>query len=339
MAKTEAAVYTKIRTRFGKRLSFDDYIKLANLSLVREIAEHLKNTKFSDSLKDYTYVELHRGKLENVLYTHSLFDGYSACMYDKAIGDSLSFLILQKEEIDELISFLCCLKAGEPSNYILNLSLAKNKLAELDLSALSRVSSIGELKTFLRGTRYYKYISSLLTDDFSVREIDLALKKAFYRSAERRIRASGAAEGALKILFLKAEIEDINLYFRALNFFPNSLKKIRPYLINRPALLKKSESVKLFSCTDIDSFNQILLDSKYSGEIQSSGELSVRLFIKALIKNIHFSSDPFLVLLSYIFYLEEEYNDLKTIIESVRYKVLPDEIIKNLNIINAERRE
>ena len=58
----------------------------------------------------------------------------------------------------------------------------------------------------------------------------------------------------------------------------------------------------------------------YAGEIDKVG------MFKVTKKNIHFSSFPLVVMLSYIFVTETEYRNIVSIIEGVRYRVDPSKI-------------
>ncbi len=335
MQNKGASVYAKVRTRFGERLKANDFAALADLKTVSEIAEYLKSTKYAPAVNLLGgKADLRRAELESAIYIYSLKDSYSLCKYDSALGDSISFLLMQREEILELLSFLRYLKAGRPEEYILSLSLMKDRIAEIDLTALAKVKTASELAVFLKDTRYYKYIGSLLTENFDYTVIELALYKAYYLSAERRIKKAipEGAKDILSLLFLKAEANDVSTYYRVLKYYPEDLLKVQPFLIKKPALLKKAVAEKLYSTSSLNEFISLLESTKYN---YSS---TTKLLINRVIHNIHFKSDAFLVLLSYVYYTEEEQKALVKIIEGVRYGLPPAEILGNIDLYKLAER-
>jgi V/A-type H+-transporting ATPase subunit C len=60
------------------------------------------------------------------------------------------------------------------------------------------------------------------------------------------------------------------------------------------------------------------------------------MLFKSSSKNIHFSTSPPVVMLSYFYALDIEIDNLIRIIEGVRYKIEPDIILKSLIIKNEE---
>ncbi|MBQ2152378.1 MAG: V-type ATPase subunit, partial [Clostridia bacterium] len=62
------------------------------------------------------------------------------------------------------------------------------------------------------------------------------------------------------------------------------------------------------------------LDYVYKGEIDNIG------LYKTTLKNMYFSTYPLVVMLSYVFVMQTEYNNIVSIIEGVRYNVDPSKI-------------
>lgn len=62
---SNAAMATKAKAMFGKRLTASDYQQLLQKKSIPEIASYLKNeTLFREALEGYSETGLHRGQLE-----------------------------------------------------------------------------------------------------------------------------------------------------------------------------------------------------------------------------------------------------------------------------------
>ena len=99
-----------------------------------------------------------------------------------------------------------------------------------------------------------------------------------------------------------------------------------PYGTFNSKTLKKlcaaQTSAEVFEAVKDTSFGRNLskIEYVYAGEIDKVG------MFKVTKKNIHFSSFPLVVMLSYVFVMETEYSNIVSIIEGVRYKVDPSKI-------------
>ncbi|MEG1886864.1 MAG: V-type ATPase subunit, partial [Oscillospiraceae bacterium] len=77
--------------------------------------------------------------------------------------------------------------------------------------------------------------------------------------------------------------------------------------------------------------------SLYKSDI-SYNQLCEYIIGDTILKKIHFSSHAPVVMLAYIFSSEIEIDNLTTIIEGVRYKMPPEQILENL-ILNRKESE
>ena len=351
MSNAAAAVYAKARTRFGERITPEQFVAMASMGSVGEVADYLKsNTKFRPELSEYSSSVWHRGNLEKMLKKHSLLDVYTLCSYEKSVGRHLFEFTMRQKEIDELITFMQYLSAGEAERYMIDVSYTFNRLSELDLIKLGEIRSPGELLEFLKPTRYYKYIAELITPDgYDITEVELALDKAMYLDACSVIKEeypSDEAEELLSLISLKTELMDLEMLFRLLRYYKDEGERLRPCLVGVPALLRSDELKALKNAEDAGEFMDLLKKTRY-GRFLKSGEFKAEdmlrfgyeVLLRKSVKNIHFSRNPATVMLSYIFYLDTELLDLTHVIEGVRYGLAEDEIKKLLCIYNYERGE
>ena len=82
-----SGIATKIRAMEAKLLRPEQFVEIANLGSVPEIAEYLrKNTAYAGALETLTEEQIHRGNIEKVL-TQSLYHDYTKIYRFSEPGD------------------------------------------------------------------------------------------------------------------------------------------------------------------------------------------------------------------------------------------------------------
>lgn len=336
------AIYAKVRTRFGQRLTAAQFRAMCSLNSVGEVAEFLRSTvRYRAMLRESTG-NIHRGLLEKLIKQHVSADILELCAYAKNTDKVLSEIINQKSEIEQLLIFLRYFFSGHPNEFALAVSYTVNKTTGIDLLKLSDVKTMNELNAVLQGTPYQKWLSAALASaDVSYSEIEAALLKAYYSNAYQTF-LKDKKEKVAKLLAQSCEIADIALAYRIIMYYPQD-RRLLDYAYKIPYKLKKDDYDRLLKAKDIEEFTEVLKGTSY-GNIedftpQKAIEKAKKTQLKQHLKNIHFSSEAHIVLLSYAFYGNAEMRDIIHIIEGVRYGLSPEEISERLELYEIIRGE
>lgn len=337
-----SAVYAKVRTRFGKRLTAAQFRDMCALGSVGEIAEFLKGTERYRAIFRESGGNIHRDFLEKLIKKQASADILELCAYLKNTDKTLSEIIAQKAEIDQLLIFLRYFFAGRPKEYALSVSFTVNKTAEIDLLKLSDVETVEQLNAVLKGTQYHKWLASALSNkEVSFSEIEAALLKAYFSNAHARLLKEKKVAAA-QILAKVCEISDISLMYR-INRYYNADRRLLDYAHKITCKLKKDRYDRLIKAENEEQFATELSKTAYGNIENFTPQKAIQQAQKEQmaqsIKNIHFLSDSPAVLLSYAFYCNAEVSDVIHIIEGVRYKLSPDEILKRLQLYEIIRGE
>ncbi|MBQ0110368.1 MAG: V-type ATPase subunit [Oscillospiraceae bacterium] len=341
--KVGGAVYAKIRTRFGERLSASQYLAMSGLHSVGEVAEYLKNTKRYKAIFRESSGNIHRGFLEKLIKKQANDDILGLCAYERNTEKVLSDILSERLEIDQLLLFIRYFLAGQPKEYALNVSYTVDKISKIDLLKLSDITSVEELRNALKGTDYYKWLGTVLTkDDISFSQIESVLYKAHFAKSYAILQKDGKGEKAAQIIARTCEINDISLIYRIKKYYPSD-SGLLAYAHKIPDKLKKDEYDRLLKAATFEEFSEILKSTAY-GNIENFTAKNAlsnarEALVKQMVKNIHFSSDAPTVLLSYAYYCEAEVRDVTHIIEGVRYGLSSDEILRKLELYNIIRGE
>ncbi len=336
-----SAVYAKVRTRFGLRLTAEQFRTMCSLNTVGEVAEFLKATQRYRAIFRESTGNIHRDFLEKLIKKQARADISELCAYTQNTDKSLSKIISQKEEIDQFLLFLRYFFSGKPNEFALAVSYTVNKTAEIDLLKLSDVTNIRQLYEVLKDTSYNKWLTALAGREISYSEIEASLLKSYYSNAYQTL-IKDKKEEAAKLFARQCELSDILQALRVNLYYPND-RRLLDYAYKIPYQLKKEQYDRLLAANGIDEFSEALRDTPY-GQIedftpQKAAEKAHKAQIKQYIKNIHFSSCAPTVLLSYAFYCNTEVRDIIHIIEGVRYGLSPEEILKRLELYEIIRGE
>lgn len=353
MSSTKAsnAVLAIARAKFGKRITAEDLMRMASLTGVAEVAEYLKKTRFAEEMEKSGVTQWRRGSLEAVLKKQSMAEIYDLCGFEKKIGSPVLSLYVMELEVDEIISFVRFLAAGQPEKYIYTMPPEVRELAGIDLVAMSQIQTGEELTDFL--SEYELYRPALQTirkaenGQINLTPLEAGLDRIVYRKSLEILKEnfSGNELIQLQVLVkLKAEAGDIETIYRAKRFFGETPDMIRTLMVGDGALLNKRQTDRLIHAENTEEFCRILRETAYGRYLTGEGEpesfsFTLQVLFERLIRCIHFSSCPAAVTLAYISYLSIEQKNIIHIIEGVRYGLPAEEIVKTLHIMRKQEVE
>lgn len=336
-SKSANAVLAKVRAKYGRRLSDKDYTNLLSCKSVAEVVTYLKNNTYYETvLKKVNEREIHRGQLEVILRQKLYEDFYSLCLYTKGSGEYFAQFILQRDEIEQIIHFLTLLSSNSTDEYIFSMPEYFTKHTCINAASLARARDYDQFFASLVGTPYEQIMAEFRPkkgERINISKIEDKLYKYCYKNVYNSIEkySSGAEKKALYDLFDSLiDYKNFVRVFRLKKYYKESPEVtvgfLFPYGTFKSKTVKKlcaaQTSAEVFEAVKDTSFGRNLskIEYVYAGEIDKVG------MFKVTKKNIHFSSFPLVVMLSYIFVMETEYRNIVSIIEGVRYKVDPSKI-------------
>ncbi len=332
------AVIAKMRAKYGKRLSQKDYENLLACKSVAEVVVYLKNNTYYDTvLKAVNDREAHRGRLELILRQKLFDDFYSLCRYLKGTGEYFADYIIQKDEIEQIIHFLTLLSYDSPQEYFFKMPVYFKDHSSVDLPALSRARDVDSFFAVLTGTPYEKTASRFRPrrNDSSVDipELENALYRACYDNLYNNINTKTSNGEKKALLEMFDSIIDIMNFVRILRlkkYYKESAEVARRHIFPHGSL-SPQVITKLCEAKNSSEIFDAVKDTKlgksigkmnyvYAGQIQEIGIYNITK------RNIHFSTYPIVAMLSYVFVMQQEYSNIVSIIEGVRYGVDPEQL-------------
>ncbi|MDF1495952.1 V0D/AC39 family V-type ATPase subunit [Caproiciproducens sp. CPB-2] len=343
------AILSKARAMYGRRLTKQNYRELLACQNVGEIANYLKTrTAYGKALAGIDQNSVHRGQLEAKL-KQKLFDDYaSLCRYEISVGDHFSRYPIMRSEIEQILHSILLLEAGTPEDYLFSLPMYLTRHTHINLTALSQMKSYDDLLSALSHTPYQKLLEGfkpIKGIPINYTGIENALYTYLYQNLFEVIDRYTHGETARQLRDIFNSYIDLINYARIIrlkasyNAGPDFIRSsLLPFgNINKRILNEMIEAENADAVTELMERTSI---GKHFLKIEHSyaGEISNRVKYMTCRHDIHFSTHPSVVMISYTFIMETEVRDIITIVEGIRYKLPPEEIVKLLVVYHFNER-
>lgn len=344
------AILSKARAMYGKRLTEENYRDLLSCQSVGEIASYLKNrTAYKNTLAGINENAIHRGQLEAKL-KQKLFEEFSSlCRYELSVGEHFSKYFITRSEVEQILHSITLLEAGKPEEYIFSMPMYLSRHTHIDLNALSQIHSFDDLLDALSHTPYRDLLESFRPVKgipLNYTGIENTLYTYLFSSVYEVIDKYTRGEAAKQLHEIFDSYVDLVNYARIIRLkvsynagpdfirssllpFGNLGSRIKNEMIEAET---EEQVTDLMKRTSIGK-RYLKIDHTYIDEIPNRAKyITCR-------HDIHFSTHPSVVMMSYTFVSQCELTDIITIVEGVRYKLPPDEIAKLLIVFNYKRKE
>ena len=332
------AIMAKARAKYGRRLSQKNYNDLINCQSVGDVAQYLKTqTDYADAFSSLPPKELHRGQLEGILKKH-LFHQYAAlCRYGIGGHDMLFSLVTTQVDVEQLLHVIRLLKFGHPEEYLFILPSFFVSHSKLDLYALARVKTFGEILDCTLHTPYYKILEPFQPDsagDLSFEAIESALYQYLYDYTFHCIKqqkSKGVRQELEQIFGVRAELSNLTYIIRLKRYYNASAGEIEKLLLPYQYHISMKQFDDMIRNQTADQVYQQVLRSRY-GKILGDREFPyIEDAVKHIIyfytqKLIRMSTHPQVTMAAYLALSELELQNIVNIIEGVRYRLKPQEI-------------
>lgn len=338
MSTTSYAVLAKARSKYGKFLNDRDYSGILACQSVAEVMVYLKShTHFASVLSEVNERDVHRGHLEQLLRQYLFNEFDSLCRYDSTVSAGFSRYVIERTEVDQLVRFLVLLNANATDRFIFQFPAFLSKHTELDMVKLANADSYDDFLEALRNTSYFDILEVFKPDEkgsLPVSAIENKLYGQVLKNMLELINKKTKGSERHELLEMFRTMNDYSIFSRILR-----LKKyyhLSPEVIRANMLPEYSSlSPKLIDkMCEAESSAEVfrIMQSTGCGRMMSkigykyAGDISPRVQYKLAKRNIHFSNNPSVVMVSFMFLSEIELMNVISLIEGIRYQLDPKTI-------------
>ena len=338
-------ILAKARAMYGNSLKAKDYTNLLNCHSVSEIASYLKNnTSYSSVLADINEATVHRGHLE-MLLRRKLFNDYAAlARYDMTVGLNMSDYLIQRAEIELIMSCLRLIGAGKASEFFFLMPMFFSSHTELDLVQMSKSKTYSELLDAINHTIYHDILKEYMPEQdgkLRLTEIETALYTKLIKTVYQIIRnVHGSSRSELRNLYgTLVDVQNVTRIYRLKRYFNADADFIRKSLLPFGNIIPAKTIGRMIEAPNADAVIEIFRSTHVGKRVPEPQlafvyDLHQRVPYYAARRLIHYSIHPAAVLMAYIFIMDIELDDIVNIVEGVRYGLQPEEIKPMLVLAN-----
>lgn len=335
-----SGITTKVRAMESHLITDSQFCQMAALETVSEAVEYLRKLPAYGTLfANLETTELHRGAIEQRLILSQYQDFAKLYRFSNLTQRKFLDLYFMHYEIDILKK--CFRNSFGHVSPDIDLAVFQDffeKHSHLDLLKLSASQSLSEFISSLEGSVYHSLLASLddaanpTLFDYEI-HLDLLYFKTIWKVKGKYL--SRAEQKLLTRCFgSKLDLLNIQWIYRSKKYYHLKPADIYSLLIPINYHLKKEQITKMAEAGSLDEFYSVLKTTCYGRQegLETGGKTDLEhLTGDVLYKVYHASSrqNPYSIatLNSYLYFKEVEIQKIITLIESIRYRVNPDEII------------
>lgn len=334
------ATIAKIHAIHGKMLTKENYYEMINKHSVSELAEYLKrNYRFKETLCDIDPSSIHRGLLEELLKKNN-FDIYvRLCNFQRLDSKPFYNFLVQKIEIEQIIEAVNRINNQYPDDSLANVPAYVKKHSKINLLELRSSKNMDELKKSLKGTIYFKIVSSFDTNDgtaIDYVQFEKTLITFYYERLIENIKSDffkSETEQLKNIIFTEIDLINIRNAYRKKVFFNYDSERIKSTQIPFTKIGKNKMNA-FYEKNSAEEMLDYLKKTKYGRNIPNNTDY-VEVFLQTTFSNylkhlVAKSTSPPVVIYAFMKLCDIEVKNIIHIIEGIRYNVAPETIKKNL---------
>lgn len=337
---------TRVRAKYGSRLTVKDYEALTGLSSLGEAASYLSgNSNFAAYFDGAAgRRDISRAVFEGAVRSAFYGTARKLCSSESDAGDHIYRYIALGLENDYVLDYIINLSLGTPEKMILKRVPELRTGTKLDLAKLFKIKDPAELGRYLSKTKYAKLVPALpknAGEKFDISLIETVLSKIKFKLAFAEIERSYGAETAKVLeesIKTRIELTDFLTVYRAKKYYGMSEMSLRTALVGYRCVMNSATWERIITAKTADQALTEFSASGYAPRIERFGTHDLELFKEKAaaakdIRHMHFSTDPIIVLASYLRLFQDECDNLIKIAEGITYKLPQDEIMADLILL------
>lgn len=337
---------TRVRAKYGSRLTVKDYEALTGLSSLGEAASYLSgNSNFAAYFDGAAgRRDISRAVFEGAVRSAFYGTARKLCSSESDAGDHIYRYIALGLENDYVLDYIINLSLGTPEKMILKRVPELRTGTKLDLAKLFKIKDPAELGRYLAKTKYAKLVPALpknAGEKFDISLIETVLSKIKYKLVFAEIERSYGAETAKVLeesIKTRIELTDFLTVYRAKKYYGMSEVSLRTALVGYRCVMNSATWERIITAKTAEQALAEFSASGYAPRIERFGTHDLELFKEKAaaakdIRHMHFSTDPIIVLASYLRLFQDECDNLIKIAEGITYKLPQDEIMADLILL------
>ena len=327
MALSSNALCAKAKAMYGYRIGEEGYSDLCRKQTLGEMVTYLKSqTKYNEVLQDINVRNVHRRQLEASL--NKEYFERCARLIKYAPKKNRDFYIQEVIgiEVQLIVDKVVSIKEKDQASFSLEIPDYLAGKMSFNIYGLINVDNYKDLVVYLRATRYYKILADFdFTAPIDINALERQLKSLYYNTYIEAIKSNFKGKEQKEFLSTSIELANITKIYRFKKYFKESNETIRNSLCLEHCRMSKTMLDSLIEARSAEEMLELLANSKYKLYLGDKEYAYIEYYVEEIKYNIakrymRFSGDAPLVYLTYSILQKVEIDNLKHIIEGIRYK-------------------
>ncbi len=327
---------TKIRVMKGRMLTIDDYNNMMLKRNVKEVALYLKNnTYYKNDLIDLDENDVHRGKLEVLLYRAVVRDALKIAKHLTGNEKKIYRYIYRKLEVEDIKKMLRTLQMGESLTVLDKATLFVSRYSKINFNKSLEAHSISELVDSLSSSNFYGILKPLITKDGEIDNFtaEMVLDDYYFQKSIKQVRKMerGKDKELLEEMFgLEIDFKNIFWIIRAKKSYNLSKEMIHRFVIPSYYKLRKDVLEQMINTTTMEQLYKLAEQTFYSKIIDFRQDKVEYQFLNYMHKiqqrSMRTEAYSIAPVIGYMYLKELEVQNITNIIEGIRYDLDHDSI-------------
>ncbi len=332
------AILTKARSMYSRRLTEQNYEELLKRRSINDLVAYLKSeTVYSDILSDLKETNIHRGQLEALLNKEIFLRLNRLIRFASKKDLEFYQLGIMELEMRLILTKARLIVSDYYSGYEIEIPAYLKQYASFNLYGLISVTDYDSLLALLKGTKYYQPLLKYKPQDdkpLDSNMLEFEMKSIYYAEYViiiKKLFRGKKRENLLTMINTFIELQNITKIYRLKKYFQATPQEIKDSLFLEYSRIPPRAMNKLIEAKDASEFLKKLANSPYKLYIDDQEFVYIEYHTEKIQYNLakrfmRFSTDSALVYMTYKIVYQIEIDNLKHIIEGLRYGETPSQI-------------
>lgn len=331
------AVSAKLSARRSSFITDKEWNKVLEFKTLDQFVDFLKQKEqYKLFFNEYKMAEdLHRMDLEVLLEKYIVVQIEDILHYFSNAYKGFFKALLMEYEINDLQLIIRFISKGEDAKAAKAHFLHSNKYSKLPYEKLIECKDIAQFVELLKGSIYYDALKTLTHEDIITREFHMEMKLyiLFFKTLiEKSAKLSSKDHELVKdIIGMKIDLLNVQWIYRATKHYAIFPEEILIYSLPYGRRIDYKKLKKLCYSQSLDEFkhlaNKYLKFDLFAEESDTFLGNKMNRYMYKELSNINQNGEDISVVLTYIYKLSIELEDLVAATESIRYS-MPEGKIK-----------
>lgn len=329
MSMSGNALCVKAQAMYGNRVLKKEYEELCEKQSVGEVIDVLKkHPRYQEIFTTVNSDNMHRQQMDDIIEKNYFMQYEKLIRYAPKTQQPFFVHEIMDLEVKILVDKIMYLSNQKKDVFTVNLPVEITKKMSFDIYGLLPIDSLERLQQYLQNTKYEEILSNFdFRGKVDINSLEQQLIQLYYDKYIRIIKQCFKGKlqtQLLDVLFTSIELQNITRMYRLKKYFNVTAKELEKASFLKYKRMSNHLLEQLIKAKDMNTFMQLLAESRYHMQVKDDELIYMEHDVeevrgKLAKHHLRFSNEASLVYLAYCTLQKIEVNNLKHIMEGIRY--------------------